>query len=74
MILNHCSELIPIVGDDIFKEIAQYLSLQTIPLYTIQSVGTITDSHTRQGIQVIVKIDTALKKKYKIIQWIDKEG
>jgi len=66
------SELIPIVGDDIFKEIVPYLSLQTIPIYTIQSLGTITDSHVRQGIQVIVKIDTTLKKKYKIIQWIDK--
>ncbi len=43
----------------------------TIPYYTIESRGKSKDQASRRGIKVIVKIDPADKKGYKIIQWVD---
>ncbi|MCP4107126.1 MAG: general secretion pathway protein GspK [Desulfobacteraceae bacterium] len=61
-----------IVGPDVFREIVKYLTLETLPCYKIESTGIIENSNIRQTVQALVIIDTKLKKKYRIIQWIEK--
>ncbi len=65
------TELLPIVGSDVYKAIAQYITLQTSPYFTIESVGTVEGGQTYQGVQALVEINTMLKKGYRMIQWVD---
>ena len=65
------TELLPIVGHDIYKSIVPYLTLQTRPYFTIESAGTVEGGQTYQGIHALVEIDTRLKKRYRVIQWVD---
>ena len=65
------AELLPIVGSDVYKAIAQYITLQTSPYFTIESVGTVEGGQTYQGVQAMVEINTMLKKGYRMIQWVD---
>lgn len=68
---NSLTELLPLVGPEIYPGIAEYLSVQMSPIFTIRSVGTPEDSRTREGVHVLIEIDTSLKKKYRILRWTD---
>ena len=65
------TELPPIVGPDVYRAIAPYITLQTSPYFTIKSVGTVEGGQTYQGVQAMVEINTRLKKGYRMIQWVD---
>ncbi|MGZ3567244.1 MAG: general secretion pathway protein GspK [Thermodesulfobacteriota bacterium] len=43
----------------------------TVPYYTIESRGKSKDQTSRRGLKVIVRIDPADKKGYRVIQWVD---
>ena len=65
------TELPPIVGPDVYRAIASYITLQASPYFTIKSVGTVEGGQTCQGVQAMVEINTRLKKGYRMIQWVD---
>ncbi len=66
-LLQRVPDLAPFMG-----EIAGLLAYQsTLPFYTIESRGKSKDQTSMRGLKVIVKIDPADKKGYKIIQWVD---
>ena len=65
------TELPPIVGPDVYRAIAPYITLQASPYFTIKSVGTVEGGQTCQGVQAMVEINTRLKKGYRMIQWVD---
>jgi len=65
------NELFPIVGDEAYKAILPYITLQESTFFTIRSTGMIEESHTRKGVEILVKIDSKLKKKYRIVRWIE---
>ena len=65
------TELLPLIDPEIYSEIAQYLSVEMSPIFTIRSVGTLEDSRTQEGVKVLIKIDRSLEKKYRILRWTD---
>ena len=65
------SEIIEIVGAEVYNSIKSYLTIKTIPYYTITSVGIAGDGKTRRGVEALVKIDAKAKKGYRIIRWLD---
>jgi hypothetical protein len=65
------SQLIPIVGDQVYAAIIPYLSLQESLFYTLGSVGTLPDNPVRHGVEALVEIDLKRTEKYRIIQWMD---
>lgn len=64
-------ELFPILGIEAYKAILPFITLKESVLFTIRSTGMIEDSHTRKGVEIMVKIDSKLKKKYRIVRWIE---
>jgi len=65
------SEIIEIVGAEVYNSIKSYLTIKTIPYYTITSVGITGDGKTRRGVEALVKIDAKAKKGYRVIRWLD---
>jgi general secretion pathway protein K len=63
------TDLLPVVGPDVYKAIMPYLTPVTGPYHTIESVGKVEGTQTRQRVEVVVQIDGRLKKGYRIIQW-----
>lgn len=65
------SELVVLLGADIYMAVSPYITLRPSPYWTIKSTGMLDDSRTRRGVQAVVKMDRTLKKGYEILQWID---
>ena len=65
------SDLLPVVGADIYSAITPYITLKMSPCYTIESVGTVEEGPIQQKIQALVEMDAGMKKGYRVIQWID---
>lgn len=66
-LLQRVPDLAPFMG-----EIAGLITYQSaLPFYTIESRGKSKDQTSTRGLKVIVKIDPADKKGYKVIQWVD---
>ncbi|MDM8522733.1 type II secretion system protein GspK [Desulfococcaceae bacterium HSG8] len=65
------SELLPIVGSEVYAAIIPYLSspVRISPIFTIKSWGSV--GNIRRGVKALVKIDTSLRRKYRIIRWVD---
>ncbi|MDD5722761.1 MAG: type II secretion system protein GspK [Syntrophales bacterium] len=65
------SEILEIVGAEVYNSVKSYLTIQTLPYYTITSVGVTGDEKTRRGVEALVKIDAKVKKGYRIVRWLD---
>ena len=65
------SEILEIVGAEVYNSVKSYLTIQTLPYYTVTSVGITGDGKTRRGVEALVKIDAKAKKGYRIIRWLD---
>ncbi len=66
-LLLRVPDLAPFIG-----EIAGLITYQsTLPYYTIESRGRGKDRTSVRGLKVIVKVDPADDKGYKVIQWVD---
>ena len=63
------TDLLPVVGPDVYRAIMSYLTWSTGPYHTIESVGKVEGTQTRQRVEVLVQIDGRLKQGYRIIQW-----
>jgi general secretion pathway protein K len=64
-------DLIQIVGSDVSVAATSYLTFDFSPFYTVETVGLIDDSLTRQKVMAVVHLDDEYDEKYKIIQWYD---
>ncbi len=62
-------DLLPVVGSDVYIAIKPYLSWKIGPFYTIESVGKVKGTQTRQRVEAIVQIDGRVKRGYRITQW-----
>jgi len=65
------TEVSSIVGSDVYKAIAPYITLETSPFYSITSVGKVEGSKIRQGVKALIMIGRKLKKGYRLVQWRD---
>lgn len=64
-------ELQAVVGPEVFRGIAGFLTTRTTPYYTIKSTGTIAGSRISAGVTSVIRIDNQIKEKYRIIDWVD---
>ena len=60
-----------LLGTDVYTLISPYITLETMPYFTIRSVGSLTDHRTQQGVEALVEINKAWKGGYRIVQWRD---
>ena len=66
-LLQRVPELVPLIG-----QIGPLIAYRTrTPYYTIESRAKNNEGGYKRGIKVIVKIATAEKQNYKLIQWVD---
>lgn len=59
-----------LLGPEVYKSVAPYITLQTTPFYIINSIGSIADSNAKCGMSAVIRIDYKLKNKYTVVQWI----
>ncbi len=62
-------DLLPVVGSDVYIAIRRYLTWAIGPFYTIESVGKVKGTQTRQRVEAIVQIDGRFTRGYRITQW-----
>jgi len=65
------TELLPILGPEVYGSVLPSLTLKMQSYYTIKSMGMVEDSKTRQGIMTMIKIDRQAGKGYRIIERLD---
>jgi general secretion pathway protein K len=66
------TDISALLGSEIYNDISPYITLDLSPFYTITSVGKLTDSRIRRGIEVMVEIGKSLKSGYRIVKWRDR--
>jgi hypothetical protein len=64
-------EVQDIVGVDVFRGIAKYLTTETTPYYKITSIGKIRGSLISEGVTAVVQFNSPIRKKYQIMEWTD---
>lgn len=65
-------ELSILLGADVYGAISPYVTLQASLYYQILSVGSIKESLARQGISMVVEINSSLKERFRVVQWNDR--
>jgi general secretion pathway protein K len=65
------AQVVPIVGNEVYGNIARYLTTELASHYTIRSTGMMSGSPTRRSVEVILEIDKTTESKYRIIEWLD---
>ena len=60
-----------VVGPEVYRGIAKYLTTQTSPYFIIRSTGKISGSRVEEGLSAVILFDVLLKKKYQVVQWTD---
>jgi len=65
------TDLIDIVGMDVYNSMARFLSIAETPFYTIRSKGFMKDSTVSAKIEAIIEINRDFKKKYRIVKWVE---
>ena len=68
---NSVREVQTIVGPEVFRGIAGYLTTETTPYYTIRSTGRLSGSRVSDGVTAVVRFDPQSEEKYQIIEWTD---
>jgi len=63
------NDLLQVVGADVYNTIKHYFIFPMGPYYTIESVGKVKGTQTRQRVEAIVQIDGRFKRGYRITQW-----
>lgn len=66
------TDLLAIVGADVYTQISRYLTLKKSYYYTIDSVGKIKDSNIKESLQALVIIDKKLIEGYSIVHRLDR--
>ncbi len=66
------AEIAAVLGPGVQTALMPYITLKKYPFFTITSMGMLQDSDIRQVIRVLVEIDPAMDKKYRIVQWSDR--
>ena len=65
------SDIVAVVGPDVYRAIQPYVSTQLNPYYTITAGGLLPDSLVRQTVEMLVEVNPAYPKQYRIVRWID---
>ncbi len=65
-------EIGKVLGIGVQTALAPYITVEKSAFFTITSVGKPDDSEVIQAIQVLVEIDPALEKKYRMVRWTDR--
>jgi general secretion pathway protein K len=64
-------EVVDILGPDVYRGLAKYLTTQTSPYFVLRSKGKIPGSRISEGVSAVIMFDLRAKKKYQMIQWTD---
>jgi len=64
-------EVRSILGPDVYRGIAKYLTTEMTPYYRICSTGNIRDSRISNGVTAVILFNSQIREKYQIIEWID---
>jgi len=65
------SDVVGVVGPDVFRMMQPFVTLQLNPYYTLTATGLLPDSHVRQTVEMLVEIDSRYPKQYRVVRWID---
>jgi len=68
------TEISSIVGPEVYKAIAPFITLKASPFYTIVCVGKVEGADVEQGVEGVVEIGKKLRGGYRVIQWRDSLG
>ncbi len=66
------TEVLSVVGPQVYDSIAMFITQNMNPYYTITSTGMINGSKTSFGIKAVVRIDPHLPSGFRIIEWTDR--
>ncbi|MGM0427348.1 MAG: general secretion pathway protein GspK [Thermodesulfobacteriota bacterium] len=64
-------EVSSVVGPDVFNAISPYITVEENAYYTLSSVGMLSGSRVRKGIEAIVEVSPTLKKGWRVVEWRD---
>lgn len=65
------TDLLAIVGADVYTQALQYLTLKKSYYFTVKSEGRLENSNIKEGLQAVVIIDKKLNKGYRIVQVVE---
>jgi general secretion pathway protein K len=65
------AELRELVGPDVYVAVSRYLSVETLPYYTVRSIGLISGSRNMEGVAALIHIDSRADRKFRVIKWED---
>jgi hypothetical protein len=68
------NEFLSIVGPEVYAATVRYITLETLPFYTLQSRGMVEGTQVKHMVQALVEIDRRRKGGYRIIRWSDDSG
>lgn len=66
------TEVLSIVGPQVYDSIARFITQNMNTYYTITSTGTINGSKTNVGLRAVVQIDPGQPTGFRVIEWIDR--
>lgn len=65
------TDLLAIVGAEVYTHAQQYLTLKKSSYFTIKSEGELENSNIKEGLYALVIIDKKLKEGYRIVQIVE---
>lgn len=65
------TDLLAIVGADVYTQALQYLTLKKSYYFIIKSEGRLEDGNIKEGLQALVIIDKKLKEGYRIVRIVE---
>lgn len=68
------NDLLSIVGPEVYAAMVRYVTLESLPFYTLQSRGMVEGTQAKHMVQALVEVDRRRKGGYRIISWSDDSG
>lgn len=68
------NEISSIVGPEVYAAIVTYITLESLPFYTLKSRGMVEGTQVKHVVQALVEIERRLRGGYRIISWSDDSG
>ncbi|HMA66613.1 MAG TPA: helix-hairpin-helix domain-containing protein [Desulfosalsimonadaceae bacterium] len=65
------SQLFDVLGGEVYGKVEPYISMDSLGYYTIFSLGRVSDSGNRQGVEAGIVLDPEAERGYRMISWRD---
>jgi general secretion pathway protein K len=65
------TEILSIVGPDVYDSIASYLTHKMNSYYCIESIGMLEGSKVKSGFRAVINIDASADLGFNMVEWVD---